>query len=121
LILQPCTTRYRRERWHTPDGQTLLAPWPAAVLPGSHLGPTLHSYILHPYHHQRVTQPLLLEQLPQLGIDISAGQLHHILTEDKDAFHQEKVPLKPQPGCAIPLDALQIRVPLPGRLLASGG
>lgn len=95
LILQPRTTRYRRERWQTPAGQTLLAPLPDDVLPGSHFGPTLHSYILHQYHHQRVTQPLLLEQLQQLGIDISAGQLNHILTEHKDAFHQEKEELLP--------------------------
>ena len=29
----------------------------------------------HQHHHQRVTQPLLLEQLRQWGVDISAGQL----------------------------------------------
>lgn len=60
LILQPHTTRYRRERWQTPDGQTLRAPWPDDVLPGSHFGPTLYSYILHQHHHPRVTQPLVL-------------------------------------------------------------
>src|SRR4029077_2978081 len=44
---------------------------------------------------QHVTQPLLWEQLDQLGIDISAGQLSRILTEGKDVFHQEKVDLLP--------------------------
>jgi hypothetical protein len=33
---------------------------------------------------------LLLEQLDQLGIDISTGQLNGILTEKKDSFHDEK-------------------------------
>ena len=42
-----------------------------------------------------MTQPLLLEQLHQLGIDISAGELSRILTEGKDAFHQEKAELLP--------------------------
>jgi hypothetical protein len=28
--------------------------------------------------------------LDQLGIDISVGQVSRILTEEKDAFHQEK-------------------------------
>src|SRR5262249_51763513 len=42
-----------------------------------------------------VTQPLLLEQLHQLGIDISAGELSRILTEGKDAFLQEKAELLP--------------------------
>jgi len=95
LVLQPRVVRYRRERWLTPDGQSLVAPLPADVLPGSHFGPDLICFILHQYHHQHVTQPLLLEQLHQVGIDISAGELSRILTEGKDAFHQEKAELLP--------------------------
>jgi transposase IS66 family protein len=95
LILQPRVIRYRRERWLTPGGQSVVAPLPADVLPGSHFGPDLICFILHQYHHQHVTQPLLLEQLRQLGIDISSGELSRILTEGKDAFHQEKAELLP--------------------------
>jgi hypothetical protein len=95
LILKPRVIRYRRERWLTPDGRSLVAPLPADVVPGSHFGPDLICFILHQYHHQHVTQPLLLEQLHQLGIDISTGELSRILTEGKGAFHQEKVELLP--------------------------
>ena len=95
LILKPRVTRYRREHWLTPDGRSLVAPFPADVLPGSHFGPDLICFILHQYHHQHVTQPLLLEQLHQLGIDISAGELSRILTEGKEVFHQEKAELLP--------------------------
>jgi Transposase IS66 family len=95
LILRPRVIRYRRERWLTPEGQSLVAPLPAAVLPGSHFGADLICFILHQYHHQHVTQPLLLDQLHQLGIDISAGELSRILTEGKEAFHQEKAELLP--------------------------
>jgi hypothetical protein len=95
LVLKPRVIRYRREHWLTPEGQNLVAPFPAEVLPGSHFGPDLICFILHQYHHQHVTQPLLLEQLHQLGIDISAGELSRILTEGKDAFHQEKAELLP--------------------------
>jgi len=95
LILKPRVIRYRRERWLTPEGRSLVAPLPAEVLPGSHFGPDLIGFILHQYHHQHVTQPLLLEQLHQLGIDISAGELNRILTEGKDVFHQEKAELLP--------------------------
>jgi hypothetical protein len=95
LILLPQVTRYRRERWQTADGQTLVAALPAGVVPGNHFGPELICFILHQYHHQHVTQPLLLEQLLQVGIDISAGQLSRILTEHKDSFHQEKDQLLP--------------------------
>ena len=95
LSLKPRVIRYRRERWLTPEGQSLVAPLPADVVPGSHYGPDLICFILHQYHHQHVTQPLLLEQLHQVGIDISAGELSRILTEGKDAFHQEKDELLP--------------------------
>src|SRR5262245_16761514 len=95
LILKPHNVRYRRERWVTPDGATVVAGLPDAVVPGSHFGPDLLCFILHQYHHQHVTQPLLLEQLRQLGVDISSGQLNRILTLDKDAFHQEKEELLP--------------------------
>src|SRR3954453_632432 len=95
LTLKPRVIRYRRERWLTPEGQSLVAPLPAEVLPGSHFGPDLICFILHQYHHQHVTQPLLLEQLHQLGIDITAGELSRILTEGKDPFHQEKAELLP--------------------------
>jgi hypothetical protein len=95
LIISPKVIRYRRERWQAPDGQNLVAEFPAAVQPDSHFGPTLIAFILHQYHHQHVTQPLLWEQLDQLGIDISTGQLSRILTEGKDAFHQEKDELLP--------------------------
>jgi hypothetical protein len=48
------------------------------------------SYLLYQYHHQPVTQPLWLEHLLELGVEISAGQLSQILTLSLDDFHQEK-------------------------------
>jgi hypothetical protein len=95
LILQSRVILDRRERWLTPEGESLVAPLPADAVPGSHYGPDLICFILFQYHHQHVTQPLLLEQLHQLGIDISAGALNRILTEGKGAFHQEKAELLP--------------------------
>jgi hypothetical protein len=95
LLLQPCVTRYLRQRAEAPDGRTLLAPLPPDVIPGSHFGPRLHAFVLHQYHHNHVTQPLLLEQLRQWGFSLSAGQLNRLLTEGRDAFHQEKEELLP--------------------------
>jgi hypothetical protein len=100
LVLKPRVVRYRRERWVTADGRDLVAPLPADVLPGSHFGPDLICFMLHQYHHQHVTQPWRLEQLRQIGIDISAGELSRILTEGKDTFHQEKAELLPT-GLAV--------------------
>src|SRR5205085_8936630 len=99
-VIEARNTRYRREPWPLPDGTTRLAPLPGELAPGSHFGPTLRTFILHQYHSQRVTQLRLLEQLHQLGIDISAGQLNRLITEDLEAFHQEKAELLPA-GLAV--------------------
>ena len=64
-MIRPEVTRYLRERIVTPDGQSLLAPLPADVLPGQHFGPMLISYILYQYHHNHVTQPLPQDELAQ--------------------------------------------------------
>src|SRR5216683_3348038 len=90
LVIRAEVTRFLRERIVTADGQSLLAPLPAEVLPGRHFGADLVSYILHQYHHNHVTQPLLHEELAQRGIVISTGQLNNILTEGKQIFHEEK-------------------------------
>jgi len=88
LVIEPHNVKYRRGRWLTPDGVAVIAPLPDDVC--GHFDPTLVSYIQHQYFSCRVTQPLLLEQLREFGIDISSGQLNEILTEDKDDFHSEK-------------------------------
>jgi hypothetical protein len=92
LIIQSDNTKYLRARYDLPEGGSVLAPFPPGVLPveGGHFTANLVTYILNQYHQAQVTEPLLLEQLWEYGVDISAGQLHRILTEKKDLFHQEK-------------------------------
>jgi urease accessory protein UreE len=41
LVLQAPVIRHRRERWTTPDGQTVLAPLPSGV--NGHFGKELQS------------------------------------------------------------------------------
>ncbi|MGK7872365.1 MAG: hypothetical protein AB4426_03330, partial [Xenococcaceae cyanobacterium] len=55
-----------------------------------HYGPTLMSFTLYQHHQCRVPQNLILEQRPELGVDISAGQVNHLLVEDKESFHTEQ-------------------------------
>jgi len=92
LLIHGQNTRYLRARYDLPTGGSVLAPFPVGVLPvgGGHFGANLVAYILDQYHQAQVTEPLLLEQLWEYGIDISAGQLHRILTENLEHFHQEK-------------------------------
>lgn len=92
LLIKSDNTKYLRGRYDLPGGGSVLASLPPGVLPveGGHFGPGLIAHILDQYHQAQVTEPLLLEQLLEYGIDISTGQLHRILTENKDRFHQEK-------------------------------
>jgi hypothetical protein len=89
IVIQPHNTRFRLKVYETPDGGYVTGTLPA-YLNGKHFGPTLIRFILYQYYHCHVTQPLLLEQLDEFGIDISAGQLNNLLIEEKDRFHQEK-------------------------------
>jgi hypothetical protein len=90
LVVEPHNRLYRRERWQTPEGDSLVAALPDDVKGHGHFDATLHRFVLYQYHHCHVTQPLLLEQLWELGIDISAGQVNRIITEGKERFHREK-------------------------------
>lgn len=85
-------TRYRRARYETAHGDTLLGALPGAIS-GSHFDPELRSYILLQYYQQHVSQPLLLKQLWDFGVQISAGQLNRLLTERQEEFHAEKAEL----------------------------
>jgi hypothetical protein len=89
IRIEPHNTCYRLERWETPEGTYVVGPLPESVQ-GSHFGPCLVSFILYQYYHGHVTQPLLLEQLWEYGIEISAGQLSRLLTEQREPFHTEK-------------------------------
>ena len=91
LVIKAHNVLYRRERWKTPQGETIVAPLPEDVeaLRG-HFDYTLVSFILYQYYHAHVTQPLILEQLWEFGVDISKGQVNHIITEGHDRFHAEK-------------------------------
>jgi hypothetical protein len=86
LVIKSVTTRYRMEKWLTPDGKLVVGDLGKT----SHFGPTLRSFILYQYYHALVTEPLILEQLHEWGVQISSGQLHRLLTEGKEKFHQEK-------------------------------
>ena len=89
LRISSHNVKYLLECWETPEGGYVIADLPTG-LGGKHFGIELVRFMLYQYYHCHVTQPLLLEQLREIGVDISAGQLNNILIENKDDFHQEK-------------------------------
>lgn len=76
------------ERWLLPDGSVVRGDLPIDVM--GPYGAELRKYVLYQFHHNRVTEPLLLEELRELGVLISSGQLHKMLVAGHELFHQEK-------------------------------
>ena len=88
LRIVPFNTRYLLEQWQTPEGKIVAGKLPSTV--NGHFDHILRSFILYQYHHCHVTQPLILEQLQEWDVEISACQINRILIEGKDQFHAEK-------------------------------
>ena len=82
-------TKYLLETYQTADGEYICSKLPEH-LNGKHYDPELICFMLYQHHHCGVTQPLLLEQLREFGVDISKGTLSNILIEGKQDFHKEK-------------------------------
>jgi hypothetical protein len=51
LVLTTRVVRYRRERWPTPEGATIVAPLPGGIR--GHFGPELRRFVLMQYHRIR--------------------------------------------------------------------
>lgn len=88
IILMNWNVRYRRGRWQTPSGDFITAKLPDNV--NGHFGSGLIAFVLYQNYGCHVTQPLILEQLHELKVDISAGQINNILIKKQDVFHNEK-------------------------------
>ena len=89
LVIRPQVIRFRRERWLTPDGRTLVAALPAWV--EGHFGPALKRYVLAQYHQGQVTVPRLTTQLNDLGLRISKRHVLRLLTAGKEGFRDEAI------------------------------
>ncbi|MCP4046818.1 MAG: transposase [Gammaproteobacteria bacterium] len=89
ILIQPHNTCYYLEHWLTPDHRSLTGRLPG-FLRGRHFGPQLMRYLLYQYHHAHATQPVLLEQCREWGIEISAGQINQLLLQGQEVFHAEK-------------------------------
>ena len=87
LVISANATCYLRERWVTPDGQTILAPLPEGI--DGHFGPELRRFVLMQYHQGQSTMPRLLDFLQSLGVAISKRQLVRLLNEKHESFIAE--------------------------------
>jgi hypothetical protein len=87
LVISTRATRYQRERWVIPDGQTILAPLPEGV--DGHFGPELRRFVLMQYHQGQSTLPRLEVLLRSMGVAISKRPLHRLLMDKQADFVNE--------------------------------
>lgn len=87
LVLRAEVIRYRRERWVTSDGQTVLAALPAGI--AGHFGPELRRFVLLQHHQGQVTVERITTQLQALGISISKRHVMRLLIDRQDDFLAE--------------------------------
>ena len=87
LVISVNATCYRRERWVTLDGRTIVAPLPEGI--DGHFGPELRRFVLMHYHQGQSTLPRLVTLLRSLGVSISKRQVQRLLTEKHDGFLAE--------------------------------
>lgn len=88
LVINTFNTLFKIERWKTKEGSYLRGNLPSEYQ-DSHFGPNLQAFILHQHHHARVTQPKLYSQLRAWGIEISVGQLNHLLSMHTGTLQKE--------------------------------
>jgi hypothetical protein len=87
LRLEARVIRYRRQRWLTPDGRTLVAPLPTGIQ--GHFGPELHRFVLLQHHQGQVTTERITAFLNGLGVAISKRQVVRLLTAKSPALVAE--------------------------------
>ena len=87
LMLKAETTRYRRERRETPDGERLIAPLPAGIVGGC--GPHLHRLVLMLHFQGQMTCERIVALLTGLGLAISKRQVVRLMTAKLDSFRAE--------------------------------
>ncbi|WP_404294460.1 cell division protein ZapB (plasmid) [Microvirga sp. RSM25] len=87
LVLVAEVVRYKRERWLTPEGQTLIAPLPAGITGG--FGPGVRRFCLALHMQGQVTTERLTDLLNGIGLSISKREVVRLLTSDLELFEQE--------------------------------
>ena len=87
LSLSPQVTRYRRECWQTPEGETITAALDPGIVGG--YGPNLHRFVLALHFSGQVTCDRIVALLNGMGVVISKRQVVRLLTVKLETFRAE--------------------------------
>src|SRR3954469_1756307 len=87
LVLVAEVVRYKRERWLTLEGATIIAPLPVGITSG--FGPGVRRFCLALHTQGQVTTERLTDLLNGIGLSISKREVVRLLTADLEPFEQE--------------------------------
>src|SRR5215207_10283532 len=73
LVIAAEVVRYKRERWVTPEGKTVIAPLPEGIVGG--YGPGVRRFCLALHTQGQVTTERLTDLLNGIGLSISKRQV----------------------------------------------
>src|SRR3954452_2874663 len=84
LVITARVVRYRRGRWLTPSGESVVAPLAEGTR--GHFGPELRRFVRMQYHQGQVTVERLVTLLQAAGVSISKREIMPLLIEEQDDF-----------------------------------
>jgi hypothetical protein len=89
LIIKPVNVEFEKEIYYSPS---LKMTYTGSVPNGyeGEFGPGIKTYILNSYHNSKMSHSAIVEALRTYGIEIAASTVSLILTDNQEAFHQEK-------------------------------
>jgi hypothetical protein len=87
LSLGATATLYRRQRWETPEGLTLVAPLDPGIVGG--YGPHLHRVVLQLHFQGQMSCERIVAFLNDIGVVISKRQVVRLLTTKLEPFRAE--------------------------------
>src|SRR5271170_2074437 len=87
VSLKPTATLYRRERWETPEGETIVAELDPGIAGG--YGPNLRRLVLALHYPGQMTCERILALLNDAGVAISKRQVVRLLATGLEMFRAE--------------------------------
>ena len=89
LTITPDNIEFEKEIYYSPS---LKKTYTGNVPDGyeGEFGPGIKTYIINSYHNSKMSHSAIVESLKTYGIEIAASTVSLILTDNQEAFHQEK-------------------------------
>jgi hypothetical protein len=88
IIFRAENVRFLKEKYYSPsEHKTYLAGLPAGY--EGQFGPGIKAFVPTLYFGGGMTEPKILELLGYANIQISPGQISHMLTKGQEGFHEE--------------------------------